>query len=171
MLRSPALKLGRRRDSGFEGTLEGRHDGCAKFEVGVGRSWLLLRGGGGVVVVLSVVGRVLMQVGCKKFATTPRSIQFETTDFAQRAPRFASYQALRYRVPLEIALGKPDSSKRSVQSIYSFAPGKVLSSRLVLSRSSHQTDFRSFHLLKVKSCLRRQTDGLVPCWSPLELLM
>lgn len=43
----------------------------------VGRSWLLLRGGGGVVVVLSVVGRVLMQVGCKKFATTPRSIQFK----------------------------------------------------------------------------------------------
>lgn len=56
--------------------VEGRNDGYARdrgwLSVGRGSSSRGDCGGGGGVVVLSVVGRVLMQVGCKKFATTPR---------------------------------------------------------------------------------------------------
>lgn len=71
--RSLAVEPGRGRGSGFEDALEGRHGGCAKVENGCWSVAVACGGGsGGGVVVLSVVGRVLMQVGCKKFATTPR---------------------------------------------------------------------------------------------------
>jgi hypothetical protein len=56
-----------------------------------------------------------------------------------------------------------NEQRRVLQSICSFAPGKVLSSRLVLSclasltkRISGVSTFQ-----KSKSCLRRQTEGLV----------
>lgn len=119
-----------------------------------------------MVVVLSVVGRGLTQVGCKKFATTPGSVQCKRRPVLPN--KLQGSPLIRLCAtggPLGIALEEMGSSKWSVQSICRFAPGKVLSSRLVLSCSSHQTDFRSFHLSKVKSCLMRQTDGLVPCWA------
>lgn len=103
------------------------------------------------MVVLSVVGRVLMQVGCKKFATTPRlgSVSVRDHRFCPTSSkvRLLSGSALPDVLPNRV---RENGQQQVVLSIYSFAPGKVFSSRLVLSCSSHQTDFRSFHLSKVK---------------------
>lgn len=91
--------------------------------------------------MLSVVGRVLVQVGCKKFATTPR---FGSVKGLPLVRHLCHREASRDRT-------EENGLPRAVQSISSKVAlrqakcSRLVSSRLVLSRSSHQTDFRSFH--------------------------
>lgn len=121
-------------------------------------------------VVLTVVGRVLMQVGCKKFATTYPKARFSVRGPPIVPSNQGKLQCLRLIRPGLCATGgitleeTGSTQQQVVRSNNSFAPGKVLSSRLVLSRSSHQTDFPSSLLAKVK-WLFEAAEG------PLESLM